>query len=228
MCVDYTSLNKACPKDLFPFPHIDQVVALTAGCEVQSFLDAYSSYHQIPLVEADQSATTFITLFGFICYVKMSFGLKNAGTTYQRCMQFCFKEQIGHNLEVYVDDIVIKSQKRCSLIFDLEKTFKNLWRFNIKLNPEKCAFEIPQGKLLGYIIIKRCIKANPDKILAIAEIGPVKNIKFQKLFKFWRPQKTIKNNLNFGKWSYFLQKPSKIALFSAEYCRRLDTVENSQ
>jgi hypothetical protein len=82
MCVDYTSLNKACPKDLFPLPHIDQDIDLMAGCELHS---------------------------SFLCYVKVSFKLKNVRATYQRCMQFCFKEQIGRNLEVYIDDIVIKS-----------------------------------------------------------------------------------------------------------------------
>jgi hypothetical protein len=177
MCVDYTSLNKACPKDLFPLPRMDQVVDLTAGCELLSFLDAYSDYHQIPLSKADQSTTTFISPFGCFCYVKMPFGLKNARATYQRCMQFCFKEQIGCKLEVYVDDIVIKSRKSGRLISDLEETFNNLWRFNFKLNPEKWTFGVPRGKLLGYIITKRSIEANPDKISAIARMGPIKNVK---------------------------------------------------
>jgi hypothetical protein len=79
MCVDYTSLNKACPKDPFPLPCIDQAVDLTAGCELLSFLDAYSGYHQIPLTKEDQPATTFITPFGCFCYVKIPFGLKNTG-----------------------------------------------------------------------------------------------------------------------------------------------------
>jgi hypothetical protein len=142
MCVDYTSLNKACPKDLFSLQRIDQVVNLTAGCEPLSFLNAYSGYHQIHLTEVDQLATTFITPFGYFCYVKMLFGLKNAGTTYQRCMQFCFK---GHNLEVYVDDIVVISQKSSSVISDLEETFNNLRWFNIKLNLEKCTFKVPRA-----------------------------------------------------------------------------------
>jgi hypothetical protein len=109
MCIDYTSLNKAYLRDLFPFPRIDQVIDLTVGCELVSFLDAYSGYHQIPLDEVDQPVTTFITPFDYFCYVKMLFGLKNMGATYQWCMQFRFKEQIGCNLKVYLDDIVIKS-----------------------------------------------------------------------------------------------------------------------
>jgi hypothetical protein len=108
--VDYTSLNKVCPKDPFPIPQIDQVVDLTAGCELLSFLDAYLGYHQISLAEVDQPTTMFITPFGCFCYVKMTFRLKNVGATYQRCMQFYFKGQIGCNLEIYVDDIVVKSQ----------------------------------------------------------------------------------------------------------------------
>ena len=89
MCVDYTSLNKACPKDPFLLPRIDRVVDLTAGSKSLCFLDAYSGYHQIKLKESDQLATAFITPFGCFCYVKMPFGLKNTGATYQRCMQLC-------------------------------------------------------------------------------------------------------------------------------------------
>jgi hypothetical protein len=109
MRVDYTSMNKVCPIDLFPLPRIDKVIDLMTGCELLSFLDAYSVYHQIPLAEVDQPATTFITPFGCFCYIKMPFRLKNVGATYQWFMHFCFKEQIGHNLKVNVHDIMIKS-----------------------------------------------------------------------------------------------------------------------
>jgi hypothetical protein len=87
MCIDYTSLNKACPKDPFVLPRIDQVIDSTAGCDLLSFLDAYSGYHQIPLYEPGQIKTSFITPYSAYCYVTMMFGLKNAGATYQRCMQ---------------------------------------------------------------------------------------------------------------------------------------------
>jgi hypothetical protein len=131
MCVDYTSLNKACPEDPFPLPQIDHVIDLTARCELQSFLDAYSGYHQKSLAEVDQPATTFITLFGCFNSVKMLFGLKNAGGTYHQCMQLYFKGQIGHNMEIHIDDIIIKFQWSGSLIADLEETINNLRRFNI-------------------------------------------------------------------------------------------------
>jgi hypothetical protein len=83
MCVDYTSLNKTCPKVPFPLLRIDQIVDLTAGCELLCFLDAYSGYHQIKMKESDQLATSFITPFGMYCYVTMPFGLRNVGATYQ-------------------------------------------------------------------------------------------------------------------------------------------------
>jgi len=161
MCVDYTSLNKACPKDPFPLPRIDQIIDSTSGCEILSFLDAYSGYHQIAMKESDQLATSFITPFGSYCYVSMPFGLKNAGATYQRCMQTCFSDQINPRIDpdrpgppratvaVYVDDIVVKTPRADDLVATLSATFANLKRFNIKLNPEKCTFGVPKGKLLG-------------------------------------------------------------------------------
>ena len=95
MCVDYTGLNKACPKDPFPLPRIDQVVDSTSGCETLFFLDAYSRYHQITMKESDQLVTSFITLFGSFCYVTIPFGLKNAWAMYQCCMLKCFGDLIG-------------------------------------------------------------------------------------------------------------------------------------
>jgi hypothetical protein len=95
MCVDYTGLNKACPKVPYPLPRIDQIVDSTAGCETLSFLDAYSGYHQIKMKESDQLATSYITPFGMYCYTTMPFGLRNAGATYQRCMNHVFGEHIG-------------------------------------------------------------------------------------------------------------------------------------
>jgi len=108
MCIDYMGLNKACPKDLFALPHIDQVVDSTSGCETLFFLDAYSVYHQITMKESDQLTTSFITPFGSFCYVTMSFGLKNMGAMYQRCMLKCFADLIGQTVEAYMDDIVVK------------------------------------------------------------------------------------------------------------------------
>jgi ribonuclease HI/transposase InsO family protein len=177
MCVDYTGLNKACPKVPYPLPRIDQIVDSTAGCETLLFLDAYSGYHQIKMKESDQLATSFITPFGMYCYTTMPFGLRNAGATYQRCMNHVFGEHIGRTVKTYVDDIVVKTKKASNLLSDLETTFKCLRAKGVKLNPEKCVFGVPRGMLLRFIVSQRGIEANPDKIAAITNMGPIKDLK---------------------------------------------------
>jgi hypothetical protein len=142
-----------------------------------SFLDAYSGYHQIKMKESDQLATSFITPFGMYCYTTMPFGLRNAGATYQRCMNHVFGEHIGRTVEAYVDDIVVKTRKASDLLSDLEVTFSCLKAKSVKLNPEKCVFRVPRGMLLGFIVSKRGIKANPEKIAAITNMGPIKDLK---------------------------------------------------
>jgi hypothetical protein len=149
----------------------------TDGCETLSFLDAYSGYHQIRMKESDQLTTSFITPFGMYCYITMPFGLRNAGAIYQRRMNHMFGEHIGRTIEAYVDDIVVKMRKASVLLADLETTFKCLKVKGIKLNPEKCAFGVPRGMLLGFIVSERGIKANPEKIAAIANMGPIKDLK---------------------------------------------------
>jgi hypothetical protein len=177
MCVDYTSLNKACPKVPFPLPRIDQIVDSTAGCELLCFLDAYSGYHQIKMKESDQLATSFITPFGMYCYVTMPFGLRNAGATYQRCMQRVFGDHIGRTVEAYVDDIVVKTRKADDLVDDLRIAFGCLRANEVKLNPEKCVFGVPRGMLLGYIVSQRGIKANPEKVASLERMGPIRDLK---------------------------------------------------
>jgi hypothetical protein len=167
MCVDYTSLNKACPKVPFPLPQINQIVDSTAGCELLCFLDAYSGYHQIKMKESDQLATSFITPFEMYCYVTMPFCLRNAGTTYQRCMQHVFGDHIGRTVEAYVNDIVVKTRKADDLVSDLHIVFGCLRANGVKLNPEKCVFGVPRGMLLGYIVSQRGIEANPEKVAAL-------------------------------------------------------------
>ena len=173
MCFDYTGLNKACPKDSFPLPRIDQIVDSTTGCETLCFLDAYSGYPQITMKESDQLVTSFITPVGSYCYVSMLFGLKNAGAMYQRCMLRCFGDLIRWTVEAYVDDIIVKSKRADHLVADLEQTFVKLRVNDIKLNPEKCVFGVLRGMLLSFIVSERGIEANPDKILAITKMGPI-------------------------------------------------------
>jgi hypothetical protein len=164
MCVDYTGLNKAYPKDPFPLPRIDQVINSTAGSELLCFLDAYSGYHQIKMKESDQLATSFVTPYGTYCYVTMPFGLENVGATYQHTMQKCLMDQIGRNIHAYMDDIAVMSKKQDDLIADLQETFNNLRKYNMILNPTKCIFGVPVGQLLGSIVSHRGIEVNPEKI----------------------------------------------------------------
>jgi hypothetical protein len=112
MCIDYNSLNKACPKDECPLPCICQIVDSTASYELLSFLDAYSGYHQTSLAIDDEEKITFITSFRIFCYTKMAFRLKYGGATYQICVHTVLESQIGRNVEAYVDDIVVNSKKR--------------------------------------------------------------------------------------------------------------------
>jgi dsDNA-binding SOS-regulon protein len=151
-------------------PRIDHVIESTAGCDLLCFLDCYSGYHQIAIKEEDQEKTAFITPFGAYCYTMMSFGLKNSGATYQRAIQTCFKKQVNKNVEAYVDDVVVKTRNSDTLITDLEETFVSLREYQWKLNPNKCVFGVPSGKLLGCIISHRGIEANFEKISAITKM----------------------------------------------------------
>jgi hypothetical protein len=138
MCVDCTSLKKHCLKDPFTLPHIDQVIDSTAGYVLLSFFDCYLGYHQIALKEEDQIKTAFITPFGAYAYTTMSFVLKNVGATYQRAIQLCLADQLHHNVEAYMDDMVIKTRNHGEFIPYLEETFNSLRKFWWKLNPTKC------------------------------------------------------------------------------------------
>jgi hypothetical protein len=177
MCIDYTDLNKHCPKDPFGLPRIDQIVDSIAGSVLLSFLDCYLGYHQIALREEDQSKTSFITPFDAYCYKTMPFGLKNAGATYQRAIQTCLGEQIGNNAEAYVDNVVVKIKNPDMLIKDLKQTFENLnkWKWKLKLN--KCVFRVPSGQLLGFLVSNRGIEASTKQIQAIMEMEPPRSVK---------------------------------------------------
>ena len=165
--VDFTDLNKACPKDPFPMPRIDQLVDASVGHSRMSFLDAFQGYHQIPLVTDDQEKTTFVTPVGNYYYKVMSFGLKNAGSTYQRMMTKMFEPQLGKNVEVYIDDMVVKSKMVFEHLADLANIFEILRRHKLRLNASKCSFGVGSGKFLGYMVTHRGIEVNPDQIRAI-------------------------------------------------------------
>ena len=151
MCVDYTNLNNACPKDSFPLPRIDQIVDSTTGQGMLSFLDAFSGYHQIPMATVDEEKIVFITPHGLYCYQVMPFGLKNVGATYQRLMTKIFRPLVGCTVEVYIDDIVVKSKTREDHAHHLKEVFHLLRRYDMKLNPSKCVFGVSARKFLGFM-----------------------------------------------------------------------------
>ncbi|XP_017411652.2 uncharacterized protein LOC108323671 [Vigna angularis] len=177
MCVDFTDLNKACPKDSYPLPSIDRLVDGASGHVMLSFLDAYSGYNQIPMYEPDQSKTAFITERANYCYEVMPFGLKNAGATYQRLMDKVFHHQIGRCMDVYVDDMVIRSNSVEQHLQDLKEVFAQLRRYNMRLNPAKCTFGVPAGKFLGFMLTRRGIEANPDKCQAVLDMPAPKTLR---------------------------------------------------
>ena len=140
MCVNFTDLNKTCPKDSFPLPRIDQLVDSTAGYKLLTFMDACSGYNQIVIDEDDQEKTSFITSRGLFCYRVMPFRLKSARAIYQRLMNKMFHNQIRRNVEVYIDDMLVKMKGEGKHLDDLEETFKTLHQYRMKLNPNKCVF----------------------------------------------------------------------------------------
>ena len=177
LCIDFTDINKACPKDSFPLPRIDLIVDATAGHELLSFMDAFSGYNQISMDPNDQEKTSFVTAQGTYCYRVMPFGLKNAGATYQRLVNRMFQKHIGTTMEVYIDDMLVKSTIADLHIAHLSETFQILRDYNMKLNPTKCAFGVSAGKFLGFIVNHRGIEANPDKIKALLDMPSPSGIK---------------------------------------------------
>jgi hypothetical protein len=141
MCIDCRSLNKACPKDEYLLPRICQIVDST-------------SYELL----------LFITPFGIFCYTKMTFKLKNEGSTYQKCIQIILESQIGRNIEAYIDDVVVKLKNHGDLLDYIKETFDNLHKYKMLLNPKKYVFGVSSRKLLGYMVSSRGIDVNPKKV----------------------------------------------------------------
>ena len=145
--------------------------------ELLSFMDSFSGYNQISMDPDDQENTLFVTGQGTYCYRVMPFGLKNAGATYQRLVNRMFQKQIGTSMEVYVDDMLVKSTTTELHITHLSEEFQILREYNMKLNPAKCAFRVSAKKFLGFIVNNRGIEANPDKIKVVLDMPPPSSIK---------------------------------------------------
>ncbi|WJZ81167.1 hypothetical protein VitviT2T_001021 [Vitis vinifera] len=170
VCVDFRDLNKASPKDDFPLPHIDMLVDSMAGHSMLSFMDGFSGYSQILMAPEDMEKMSFITEWGTYCYRVMPFGLKNTRATCQRAATTLFHDMMHRDVEVYVDDLIVKSRDRSDHLAALERFFERIRQFILRLNPEKCTFGVTSGKLLGYMVSERGIKVDPNKIRAILDM----------------------------------------------------------
>ena len=177
MCVDFTDLNRACPKNNYPIPRIDTLLDSTARHELLSFMDTFSGYNQIKMNEDDQERTSFVTNQGLFYDKVMPFELKNIGATYQRLMNKMFTHQIGRKVQVYVDNMLVKSLRENDPIDDLRETFDTFRSYNMKLNPSKCVFEVTAGKFLGFMVSQRGIEVNPKKVQTIMELEPPRTVK---------------------------------------------------
>jgi hypothetical protein len=149
----------------------------TSGYDLLCFLDAYSGFHQIPMSREDEEHTAFIPVVGLFCYVSMPYGLKNALPTFVRAMHKTFRDLIRDLVEVYVDDIIVQIKSHSYLLDNLAIVFGRLCLTHTMSNSNKCVFEVYAGKLLGFLVSHRGIKANPEKIKAIEEMWPRARIK---------------------------------------------------
>jgi hypothetical protein len=154
VCIDFRDLNRATPKDEYPMPIADFLINAASGHRILSFLDGNAGYNQIFMANEDISKTAFICpgFVGLFEWVVMTSGLKNAGATYQRAMNLIFHDLLGIIVEVYIDDIVVKSAGDGSHLADLRLAFEKMCRYKLKMNPLKCDFGVSDGKLLCFIV----------------------------------------------------------------------------
>ncbi|KAM1674509.1 hypothetical protein ACFX2K_040569 [Malus domestica] len=163
-------------EDDFPLPIIEIMMDATTGHEALSFMDGSSGYNQIRMALEDEELTAFRTPKGIYCYKVMPFGMENAGATYQRAMQKIFNDMLHKNVECYVDDVVVKTKKRLDHLKDLRVVFERLRKYNLKMNPLKCAFGVTSGKFFGFIVKHRGIEVDQAKIKAIQSMPEPRNL----------------------------------------------------
>jgi hypothetical protein len=172
VCIDFRNVNRATPKDEYPMPIADMLINDALGHKVLSFLDSNAGYNQIFMVEEDMYKTTFrcLSFIGLFEWVVMTFGLKNADATYQRAINLIFHELLGIIVEVYIDDIIIKSTSLDSHLADLRLAFEKIRQYGLKMNPLKCVFGVSVGKLLDFIIHEHGVKIDPKWIESMKKV----------------------------------------------------------
>ncbi|GKV21983.1 hypothetical protein SLEP1_g31893 [Rubroshorea leprosula] len=179
VCVDFQNLNLATPKDEYPMPIADLLVDGVACHKILSFMDGHSGYNQIFIADADVPKTAFQCpgAVGTFEWVVMPFGLKNAGATYQRAMNAIFHDMIGKFMEIYIDDVVVKSHGEADHLVHLRKAFERMRQHGLKMNPLKCAFEVSTGNFLGYLVHERGLEVDKNKARVVIEAKPPQNKK---------------------------------------------------
>jgi hypothetical protein len=171
VCVYYRDINKACPKDNYPTPFVDQIVYDYANNEIFSLMDGFSCYNQINILPVDQHKATFICPWGTFAYHKLPFGLKNVGATFQHAMSYVFHD-INHIEKPYLDDLSTHSMHRQDHPTHLRAIFVRYHYYRIRLNPLKCVFCVDFDRLLGFIVSIHGIQVDPLKVEAILNLPP--------------------------------------------------------
>nr|GEV23279.1 reverse transcriptase domain-containing protein [Tanacetum cinerariifolium] len=174
--VDFTNINKACIREPHPLPAAEQKAEGLHKYRLKCFLDAYKGYHQIPIAENDEEKIAFFTRERVFCYKILPFSLKNAGATYQKLIDKVIGHQIGRNMEVNADDMVIKSDSEEEMMADIIENLERLRPINLKLNLKKCSFGVEEGIYLGHIITKQGIRADPSKVKVVSTLRPPKTV----------------------------------------------------
>jgi ribonuclease HI len=170
ICIDFRNLNRACTKDHYPLPKMETLLQRVTGSGMISMLDGFSGYNQIRLRAEDRHKTTFTTPWGTFEYLRMPFGLSNAGATFQRAMDYAFRGLIGKLIEIYQDDLTVFSKDGKTHINHLRQVLDRCREFGISLNPAKSVFGVTEGKLLGHIISKDGVKLDPERVEAIKAV----------------------------------------------------------
>jgi hypothetical protein len=182
--VDFRNLNRATPKDEYPMHVADLLVDSASGNKVISFLDGNAGYNHIFMVKEDVSKTAFWCpgFVGLFEWVIMTFGLKNAGATYERAMNLIFHDLLRVLMEVYNDDAVVKSAGFEEHMTDLKLSLERIKKYGLWMNPLKCAFGVTSGRFLGFIVHEHDIQIDRKKIESIRKIGePMSKKDVQKL-----------------------------------------------
>jgi hypothetical protein len=170
LCVDFRNLNQLSLKDNYLLPNMEHLLQRGTGAGMMSMLDGFSGYNQVFLKREDQLKTAFTTPWGTFMYLRMSFGLMNAGATFQRAMDFAFRDLIQKAIEIYQDDLTVVSKDRKDHLSHLRIVFKRCKKYGISLNPKKYVFGIDEGKLLGHVTSQGGVSIDPERVQSIKDV----------------------------------------------------------